>query len=913
VLRIKNACAVVAVMAVCGLPNVTLGQGGSYGSIIGYVYDQTGNPVKGVKVSATSPTQIGGAKVAYSADDGAFRLRQLFPGTFEMRASAPKLKTVIQKDIKVGITSPAEVSLVMEVESGGVEEVKVIEKAPLVSTTTANIKQSFDLDFVEGLPHNSRDNIHNQMINNVGGAVGGRVRGGAGNQTIFTQDGFEMRGQFPVLKSSAAYEIQSGGYGADNATASGGLVNLVTKSGSNKFEFEFNATADMDELRFFTDQRDSRAGRFFYVINPVISGPIIKDRLWFHFATESHIIKTGRNPDAEGIFAEPQPYGKFIQKGTLKLTWQISARNKLTTLTNFDFPNEMNMRDGLGIEKEAQQFRMGQRYMQGIIWESLLTDSLIFRSQVGYIQIPQTFYPALCRSQPIDCDHIPAIVNVTNSRRTERQNNPDGHRRDDLYSLQVNNQLEWFVESKGLGEHNITLKDRFYTEQDIRRNSRPGNMLYENANDQPNFLTEYYSNDPRYEEPRYGWFIASHTLYRNLVTLADSWRPTRHLTMTPSLSYVWATGSNNRGDKLVDSTAFAPGLAGAWDATGDGRTVIRGSLSNYVDVNLEEVARHTLGSQASRKCTWNPDTMKYDRSCVFSGGLTKNTFGSPCGQSGLNPDGSDCKESLKIPRTWEYSIGGEREVVQGLAIGADFVYRKYNNQYEVNETNRIWDPSASIIQGFRNGRAETVNDLSTPDGAWRRYMGVTGTITKREGRLKTHVAYTWSKLNGNVFNGSSNAWGEKPGRDPYLTDISLPDDHRHEIKATVQWVATNFFSVGMLYNFTSGFPYNRNFRNDETGSFEDLRAGAGVNPGTNINDPADDRVLRLPDRNELGAQFRLSMLPLIGQKLDVYADVLNILAVRTPTGFTTDDGPAFGVERAWMDPFRIRLGVNFRY
>ena len=124
---------------------------------------------------------------------------------------------------------------------------------------------------------------------------------------------------------------------------------------------------------------------------------------------------------------------------------------------------------------------------------------------------------------------------------------------------------------------------------------------------------------------------------------------------------------------------------------------------------------------------------------------------------------------------------------------------------------------------------------------------------------------------------------------------------------------TRWLSSGLFYNYFSGSPYSRKFFNNETGKFEDYRAHTGVNPGTNINDPSDDRGLRLPDRNELGAQFRVSLLPLIGQKLDFYADVLNILAVRTATGYTTDDGPAFGVERAWLDPFRIRLGVNFRY
>jgi len=269
--------------------------------MIGYVFDQTGSPIKGVKVTATSPTQIGGNKIAYTNDEGMFRFRQLFPGTFEVRATAPKLKTVIQKDIKVGISAAAELNLVMEVEAQGVEEVKVVEKAPTVSTTTANVKEVYDLDFIEAMPYASRDTVFSQAVNNVGGAVNGRVRGGASNQTIFTQDGFEMRGQFPVTKASAAYEIQSAGYGADNATASGGLVNLVTKSGSNKYEFDFNATTELDQLRFFRDQRDPKAPKYYHVINPSFSGPIIKDRVWFAFATESHIIQNGRDPDITGL------------------------------------------------------------------------------------------------------------------------------------------------------------------------------------------------------------------------------------------------------------------------------------------------------------------------------------------------------------------------------------------------------------------------------------------------------------------------------------------------------------------------------------------------------------------------------------------------------------------------------------
>jgi hypothetical protein len=887
------------------------GQGGQDGSIIGYVFDQTGTPLKGVKVTATSPTQIGGAKTVYTSDEGTFRIRQLFPGTFELRASASKLKTVIQREIKVGITAPAEVNIVMEVDSGGVEEVKVVEKAPTVSTTTSNVKEVYDLDFVEAMPFNSRDQVFNQMVGQIGGAVGTRVRGGAGNQTIFTQDGFDMRDQYPVTKASAAYEIQSAGYGADNATASGGLVNLVTKTGSNKFEFEFNATGENDALRFGKDNRDGR-GNYYYVLNPAIAGPIIRDKLWYAFTAEAHFLGRGRDPDIEGILPPPLPYQKGINKGTLKLTWQMTTRNKLSFLSNFDSAWERNMREGLGIEQEAQQNRRaGLSGLWGLIWESLLTDDLVFRTQAAYSRRPQHWYPWNCESNPVNCEHIPMVVQKY-PRRVESASAPE-HRREDLHVYQAFSQLQWFVSNKLLGEHSVVLKNQFYTEQETRRFSRPGDTLYElNGPGVKEAKTTYYSNDPRFENPRYGWWIATDTIFRNNLSLSDSWRPTRHLTLTPAISYVWTRGSNGAGDTVMNAATWAPSIAGAWDATHDGRTVVRASYSNYVDIAIRTPVLHTLGSQASQRCLWNSATNAYDRNCVYSGGLSRNTFGSPCGPSGIDATGASCLQNLQVPRTYEYTVGAERELIQGVGLAVDLIYRQFSNQYEQSETNRIWNPAGTEVLGYRNGRPQTVMNMDTPDGARRRYMGVTLALNKREGRVKTYVSYTLSRLDGTVFNGASNPWGDIPGRDPYLQG-PLGDDHRHDVKASMQYAITPWLSMGARYSFLTGFPYDRLFRNDVTGSYENYRATRGTNPGRNVNDPSDDRELRLPARQELNVQLRLNLQPLIGHRLDLYVDALNILNSRIPTSYGQNDGTTFGVESGWMAPFRIRLGMNYRY
>jgi hypothetical protein len=903
-------------MAALLAPVAARAQGGDSGSIVGYVFDQGGNPIRGVRVVATSSTQIGGPKTAYTNEEGAFWLRALIPGRFEVQASAPSLKLLVQKDIKVGITAPVELTFVMEVKTA-VEEVTIVQKAPLVSTTKPNVREDFDSDLVESLPHHGRDNIHRDMIASVAGSISNRMRGGAANQTVITQDGFDMgppgKTISPSLKSSAAFEIQTAGYGGDNPTASGGLLNLVTRSGSNKFEFEFNATAENNQLQFFRDQRDTRSDTFYYVLNPTVAGPIIRDKLWYFFNTETHITQDGRQGDVEGFFKDPVPQQRIIQKGSIKLTWQATARNKLSIITNYELPNEINRIAGVGIDPEAQETRHTQRIFLGLIWDAVLRDDVLLRSQIGGTYIPEHIYPSRCDKAGDDCDNIPSITQ-TFPRQQKLQNN-NNHTRTDVYGLQINNQLDWFLTSKLLGDHNFQLKDRFYTEQEVRRQSRPGDKMYELNGTIPQALTTYYANDPRLEPARYGWFIGTDTLTKNVLMLSDSWRPTRHLTLTPSIGYAWAKAGSVTGSDVLNAATWTPSVAAVWDATHDGRTALRGSLSNYVDLDVGAVARHTIGSQVSRRCLWNPLTEDYDSSCVYSGGYSRNTVGLPCGPQGIDPTGQPCGRKIQIPRTWEITGGGEREVVQGLALSLDAVHRKYTHQYEVNETNRIWNGSGTRLDtlgGYRNGRAETVSDLGTPEGAYRTYDGLTFGVTKREGRLKARLSYTYSVLQGTVNGGINNAWGDIAGRDVYL-DGPLGDDHRHEVKATLGFQATSWLSLGTRTTYISGTPYDRFFRNDETSTFDALRGTRGTNPGSNINDPADDRELRLPDQFEVNLQTRINLLPLLGHQLDLYVDALNILALRTVTSVASNEGQDFGVARSWMDPFRIRLGINYRY
>ena len=915
----------------CGLllilswPVVAFAQGGAAGSITGYVFDQSGMPLPGVKVTASSPTQIGGAKSAYTNGEGFFRMAALFPGRFEVRTTAPKLKTAVQQNVVVGLTSATEVNMVMEVESSKVEEVKIINKSPVVSTTTPNVKEKYELEFVESLPMTARDQVHTQMINEVAGANNGRMRGGAAGQTLFTQDGFELNatnGTYPVLKSSAAFEVNTAGYGADAPTSPGGMINLVTKSGSNKTEFELNVTADSEKLRFFYDERDAppqaigaqgAGASSYYILAPLLAGPLIKDKLWYFVTDEFHFIERTRTADPEGILGDRLPYEKFIHKGTLKLTWQVSTRNKLSSLTNLEFPiTEQNQRQELGVPLEAQRWRVGRRMFTGLIWESLLQDNLVLRAQAGVISIWSHVYPYQCRQDPDTCDQIPSVRNTF--PREQFYGNDNQHTRDDLFSVQTLTALDWYPGSRWAGEHSVSLRHRLYTEAAATYRSVPGDQVTELGGTVPVAQTTYYSNDPRSEAGRQGWFISQGNQVKHTATVSDSWKPTRHLTVIPSLSYVRVQASNTGSDGVISNATWVPGIATAWDATRDGRTVVRASVSSYVDADYALVARNTVGTQPQKRCLWDPVEQSYTAQCTFSGGAATSTFGSPCGPSGYNPDGTLCTQALTMPRTTELTLGSEREVVQGVALSLDLVYRKFSHQFDRRETNRIWNDAGSELArngSFRNGRAETITDMSTPNDAWRRYRGITVGLDKREGRFKSHVSYTLSDLTGTQQD-INNLYGDIPGRDVYLAG-DLPDDHRHEVKWTLSWQATPWLSFGGRYKYLSGTPYSRLFYNPVTNVWDQYKARTGVNPGLDINDPADDRDLRLPDRHDMNLQVRFNLLPIIGQRLDLYVDVLNLLALRTATNVGQEDQRNFGVETGWLDPFRIRLGLNYRY
>jgi hypothetical protein len=886
------------------------------GSIIGNVLDQSGTPLAGVQLIVSSGTQIGGEKVSYSNAEGFFRFPGLQPGTFELRARAPKLKTVVQRDIRVGVNAPAEVVVMMEVESA-TEEVKVVESAPIVSTTTANVREVFDADFVDQLPLDKRTGYGGFIRDNVPGAANGgdwsaRVRGGNLNQNAFMLEGFVMTGQKITLNSLAAMEVQTAGYGAENAGAPGMVVNMVTQSGSNQYALDVTSWMEDSRLAPLREASDGSEVDRTYFVNPALSGPIIKDKLWFYLNTEVRRRLAERAQDPTGFGPESADLGYSNRRGTLKLTWQATPRNKIQSFTLVNREGWENLRDGFDVTSEAQQMRDYLDYFTGLTWESLISDSLFFKTQLGLQGFRRRDLPEACREAPETCQHTIPVEQLF-PRRTYLENYDRITQLVDS-SLELVNTLEWFGRTSW-ADHSVKAVSRYFGRYYQTADGVPGDAKEIFNGVVPDRRIDYYSNDPRLDEARRGYWLRTSSGFRFVNSVSDAMRVTRFLTVTPGVALTSNRASTSLAGTVISQTVLTPHLAVAWDPLHDSRTVVRASFNQYVDTDAVRVARHALGDGVSRECRYNATTGEYDVDCRYSGGLPGRTIGLPCGPQGYRADGTPCREKLKTPRTTELTAGAEREVSPGLGLGADFIYRSFRNPYERRETNRIWNDGGTALAptgAYRNGRAETIDDLGTPANARRRYLAVTASLKKREGRLKMTGSYTWSRLQGNVPNEEDNEWGNIPPRDIFLWG-NLPNDRRHELRASVAFQATGWLSTGMLYTYYSGGPYSRRYYNPVTGRNDNYRARIGVNPGTDINDPGDDRELRLPDQQAFNLQVRANLQPLIGHRLELYGDILNVLALRTTTAVYTDDGPFFGQPSDRRDTMRIRLGLRFRY
>ncbi|MCD6453796.1 MAG: TonB-dependent receptor [Candidatus Aminicenantes bacterium] len=277
------------------------------GQIKGIVFDKNGNPLAGVAVTATGPS-LQGKRTSFSLKDGSFVLPFLPPGKYTVTFHLQGFSPVIIKNVRVYVGRSTFLKAEMEAVALE-EEVIVEEKAPPLEKLSSDISYQISSDELEVLPSSGRDPV--DVTKFIPGVVGvrtstrrGRGRGlpsfrGEGEEgNNWLVDGLSVRGvrlanEGIAVNYDAIDEIQiiSDPFSPELASAFGGVINIVTKTGGDEFHGEAgllftDKALQADKLSqlsiSFEPESFSRYNGYFNV-----GGPIIKQKLWFFISNDA--------------------------------------------------------------------------------------------------------------------------------------------------------------------------------------------------------------------------------------------------------------------------------------------------------------------------------------------------------------------------------------------------------------------------------------------------------------------------------------------------------------------------------------------------------------------------------------------------------------------------------------------------
>ena len=317
-----------------------------YGQIEGRVVDSTGAVLPGVTVTAVNE-DTGISRSAASDPEGDYRLPALRPGTYTVTAALGGFSTV--ETTGVILTIQQTIVMNMEMSIAQVEEtVTVTGAAPLLDTRRSDVSTAVSDLQIQDLPVASRRWVDLALLTpgtsqdairgfyyrgNVNMGAGGRYYANAfivdGVNNTWAEMG-EARQNFP-MDAIGEFKITTSNFKAEYGLATGGLMTVATKSGTNDLAgsvFVFFRDKSLTALTY----QDRDAGREKpayrrYQWGGSLGGPIVEDRTHFFFAYERTDEELFYTIDNNGIFPE---YEGTFPKDEWRYMWLARVSHQLT-------------------------------------------------------------------------------------------------------------------------------------------------------------------------------------------------------------------------------------------------------------------------------------------------------------------------------------------------------------------------------------------------------------------------------------------------------------------------------------------------------------------------------------------------------------------------------------------------------
>ena len=309
--------ALAVLTALCGV--TAAWAQGSTGGISGKVVDAQNQAIPGAEVVVTSK-YIQGPRGTATNLDGEFVIPYLNPGNdYKLVAESQGYGKVIQSNVTVSLGSTTTLTITL----AGTTEMTVTAKPPAIMMKDTKVTTNLTQEELETLPvDRSYQSVLYLAPSVTTSGLGGNptVSGASGNENIFLLNGLNttdpVTGTFGTnlnYNFIREMEVGHGGYEAEFGASTGGLFNVLPKSGTNEFHGEVFFYYDSDKFAaksastFFTHTVSSPSHSYDYGFD--LGGPIVKDRLWFFVGYNPTLYSTTSEGEQRSYFIwDPRQY-----------------------------------------------------------------------------------------------------------------------------------------------------------------------------------------------------------------------------------------------------------------------------------------------------------------------------------------------------------------------------------------------------------------------------------------------------------------------------------------------------------------------------------------------------------------------------------------------------------------------------
>ena len=867
------------------------------GSIVGTVSDDSGAPLPGATVEARSPS-LQGTKTVVTGADGSYRLSLLPPGSYTVAASLPQFGRAEQT---LQVLLVRNVTADFRLRATAREEVVVSGEAPVVDSTSTTLGANIDQRVFQRLP-TGRD--YGSVVQTVPGVSTDvaepdgesiSVYGSSSAENAYLIDGvnttnleYGVEGKELNFEFIQEIEVKTGGYEAEYGRSTGGIINVITKSGGNEFHGDafgyFNDESLQADTKGVGETLEGAAVGFEkqdYGVD--LGGYFVKDRLWF-FGAYDRVEQTVTNELTAGPLEGEEVDSKTARDiGSAKLTWGFATGHTLVASYIQDPRTDSGAIDDANhtLNGEPATF-LGRQDFGGrdysLRWDGLLGPSVAMSAQGARHEERNSISPSTEEGDTIE---------YIDTRNDNFQTGGFG-----LIQKKNFQRDHYLVNATIFSLHHHEIKTGLEYEEDS------ATVTKRMSGGQQVTIFENPTNAARPIYQHFYWTTPTATLDPFNAPISQLNASPEHNIWTAYLQDRWSVLpelSLNLGirwdrQEIIDASGatritldedFAPRLGVIWTPGRDRRTKVFGSFGLYYEeIPMDLVIR-------SFSFERQPNVNNFDPTSNVPDPQADAILDSPTNILGGFTEPTDPNIENQYVR--EIIIGAEREIVPDVALGLKYVYRDYGQVIEDflcmdDGTYCIGNPGEGIMREIFT--LDYATTFPAPDPQ-RIYRAVQVDVSKRfSDNWQMMASYLWSKLSGN-YDGEVAPF-TNVGPDPnisaaydyydFFTDGQnrdvitnrgpLSNDRRHQFKVSGVYVTDFRLSLGLTAYYRTGTPLTRYGFSDAYGRYEFFLSKRGAEGRTPDNYEADVHV---------GYPLRLGPIT-----VNFLADIFNVLNVQKP-------------------------------